>query len=429
MRVLMDVEPLRQREFRRLLGARTVTSLGAQLTAVTVPLQIYQRTGSSAAVGLAGLVGLVPMVLAALWGGAVADRVDRRRMLLVTNGGIGLTSVLLALQQSVGVLLLLVAVQQAFFGANAAVGGAVTPRLVPAPLLPAANTLQSTVDWSAGIAGPLLAGALLPVLGARTLYLADAVAMGATLWAVRCLPALPALPTHPVAGSARTPRPGVRAGLRVLVRDRVLLVTYLADFAALFLGLPSALFPQLAAARWGLGQVGVLYAAVPVGGVLAGLFSGSFTRIRRPGLAITGAVCAWGGAIAAFAFARPLALAAGLLAVAGGALIVLSAFRKAVLQTVVTDDLRGRLQGADTVVAAGGPRLAGFAHGAAAAVVGPVWAVAGGGLAAVAVMLLLVLACPAFRRHRSPTPTTPTTSNTSAAPAAPASPAAPAASR
>lgn len=194
--LLVDVRPLRAGAFRRLWAAGIVTALGAQLTAVIVPLQIYEFSGSSAYVGLAGLVGLAPMAAAALWGGVLADVRDRRRVLLTTTIGIGVTSLLLWAQawanlRSVAVLLVLVAVQQALFGANSTVSRAVTPRLVRPELLTAANALQSTVLLSAGITGPLLAGGLLPVVGSRTLFLADAIAVCATVWAVWRLPALP----------------------------------------------------------------------------------------------------------------------------------------------------------------------------------------------------------------------------------------------
>lgn len=295
LRITVDVRPLRLENFRRLWAAGAVTALGSQLTAVVIPLQIFALTGSSTYVGLAGLVGFVPMVVAALWGGAVADTVDRRRMLLATNGGIAVASVLLWAQaaahlRSVGLLLGLVAVQQALFGANAAASGAVIPRLVRAADLPAANVLQSTAVSFAGIAGPLMAGGLLPVVGSQPLYLADATALCATRWAVT---RLPPLPPHAViarrAGLGQT-----LEGFHILATHNVLPAAYLADFAALFLGLPVALFPQLAREHFGASGVGALYAAVSIGGVAAGLFSGSFTRARRHGVAITAAVCVWG---------------------------------------------------------------------------------------------------------------------------------------
>ncbi|MES5825581.1 MFS transporter [Streptomyces sp. RG80] len=391
--MLVDVRPLRVGAFRRLWAAGLVTGLGAQLTAVVVPLQLYGFTGSSAYVGLAGLVGFVPMAAAALWGGALADVRDRRRVLLVTTVGIGVTSALLWAQdranlRSVGVLLVLVGVQQALFGANAAVGRAVVPRLVPAGSLAAANALQSTVALSAGIAGPLLAGALLPVVGARTLYLADAVAVGATVWAVWRLPPLPPLDD---AGQRRVGIREIADGFRFVAGRRVLLLVYCADFAALFLGLPTALFPQLAQETFRPSDIGVLYAALSAGGVLAGLCSGAFTHVGRHGIAVAVSVGVWGLAVAGFGVSGSLVAAAGWLALAGAALLVLGVFRRTVLQAAVPDGMRGRLQGIDTVVAAGGPRLGDLAHGVAGAAVGAGWAVTGGGLLTVAAAVVLLV--------------------------------------
>lgn len=412
---VFDGRPLRVAAFARLWGAGSVTVFGSQLTAVAVPLRIYGLTGSSAYVGLASLAGFGPMVAAALWGGALADAVDRRRMLLVTSGGIGTTSLLMwalaaAGLESAGMLLILVAVQQALSGANAATSGAVVPRLVPPELLPAANALMSLSVWFAGIAGPLLAGVLMPVTGARALFLLDTIAMCPTLWAVWRLPALP-----PASATVRIPR--IMDGVRYLVRHRILLVAYLVDFAALFFGLPTTLFPQLAHQRFGGpaagGAVtGMLFAAISAGGVvaalLAGLYNGSRrpgashgkARSRRPGAMMAGSAFAWAAAIAGFGVAGSLPGALVLLAVAGAALMVLGVFRKLILQAAAVDDMRGRLQGIDLAVAAGGPRLASAAHGAAGATWGPAWAVTGGGLLVVAAMLVLLIAFPGFARYR-----------------------------
>jgi MFS family permease len=404
-RLLVDGRPLRVGGFRRLWAAGIVTALGAQLTAVVVPLQIYEFSGSSVYVGLAGLVGLAPMAAAALWGGALADVRDRRRVLLTTTIGIGVTSLLLWAQawanlRSVGVLLALVAVQQALFGANSTVSRAVTPRLVRPELLTAANALQSTVLLAAGITGPLLAGGLLPVVGSRTLYLADAVAVCATVWAVWRLPDLP-----PDGGAERRQGAVLRQivdGVRFVTRRQVLLVVYLADFAALSLGLPTALFPQLAAETFHPSDIGVLYAALSAGGVLAGLFSGAFTRVGRHGVAVAVSVGVWGLAVAGFGLAHSLVSAVAWLLPAGGALLALGVFRKTVLQSAVPDGMRGRLQGIDTVVAVGGPRLGDLLHGTVGAALGVTWTVTGGGVLTVVAALALLLLFPGFRRHRAP---------------------------
>lgn len=406
MRVMVDVRPLRVRAYGRLWGSTVVTAVGSSLTAVAVPLQIYDITRSSTYVGLAGLAGVGPLVVAGLWGGAVADVVDRRRMMLVTNSGIALTSAVLWVQavlglRSVGVLLVVVAVQQGLFGANASVRGAVVPRLVPADLLPAANMLQSSILPFGGIVGPLIAGALLPVVGVGPLYLVDALALSVTLWAVWMLPPLP--PLHE--GVRRAGLREIGAGLGHLVRRRILLVTYVADLIAMLFGNPASLFPQVAHETFGDPPgggfaIGVLYAAIPAGALGAVVLSGALAGVRRHGVVITVAVCVWGVAITAFGFSRGLATAASFLVLAGAAVIVLSAFRRTVVQEAVADELRGRMQGVDVIVASGGPQLGFVAHGVAGAAFGTTWAIGGGGVLTVVTMLATAVAFPSFWRYR-----------------------------
>ncbi|MEU4041747.1 MFS transporter [Streptomyces antibioticus] len=402
----MDTRPLRRPAYRRLWSSTIVTAVGSQLTAVAVPKQIYDITGSSAWVGYASLAGLLPMVVFALWGGAIADTMDRRRLLLITNTGIAVTSVLFWIQaatglDSVGVLVVLLAVQQAFFGLNAPARNASIARLVPADELAAANALGSTVMQTGLVAGPLLAGALIPVIGLPELYLIDAFALCVALWAVVRLPALP-----PLAGAVAR-RAGLREiaeGFRYIARHKVLLLSFLADVIAMVFGMPRALFPQLAAetyASYGEGLAyGLLFAAIPVGAVLGGLFSGTFARARRHGWMVIWAVVAWGAAIAAFGLSDGLWWAVVFLAVAGVADMVSMVFRGAILLSAATDEMRGRMQGVFTVVVAGGPRLADVLHGTAGATFGPRAAVAGGGLLVIVLMLGLAATVPALRRYR-----------------------------
>ncbi|WP_328441988.1 MFS transporter [Streptomyces sp. NBC_00444] len=402
----LDTRPLRRPAYRRLWSSTIVTAVGSQLTAVAVPKQIYDITGSSAWVGYASLAGLLPLVVFALWGGAVADTMDRRRLLLITNSGIAVTSLLFWIQAaaglgSVAVLMVLLAVQQAFFGLNAPARSASIARLVPADELPAAQALGSTVMQTGLVAGPLLAGALIPVIGLPELYLIDALALCAAVWAVVRLPALPPLDGRP----AR--RAGLReigAGFRYISLHKVLLLSLLADVVAMVLGMPRALFPQLAAetyASYGEGlALGLLFAAIPIGAVLGGLFSGTFSRVRRHGLMVIGAVVVWGVTITGFGLSGSLWLAVAFLAVAGVADMVSMVFRGAILLSAATDEMRGRMQGVFTVVVAGGPRLADLLHGTAGSAFGPRSAVAGGGVLVVAVMLGLAAVMPALRRYR-----------------------------
>ncbi|MFF9756636.1 MFS transporter [Streptomyces sp. NPDC014344] len=402
----MDTRPLRRPAYRRLWASTAVTAVGSQLTAVAVPKQIYDITGSSAWVGTASLAGLLPLIVFALWGGAIADSMDRRRLLLLTNSGIAVTSVLFWVQafaglESVWALMLLLALQQAFWGLNAPARSASIARLVPADELPAANALGSTVMQTGQIAGPLLAGALIPVIGLAELYLLDALALCVTVWAVYRLPALPPL-TAATPGSAGLR--GILEGFRYISGHAVLLLSFLADIVAMVLGMPRALFPQLAAqtyASHGEGfALGLLFAAIPIGAVLGGLFSGTFSRARRHGWMVIGSVVVWGLAITGFGLSGSLWLAVAFLALAGVADMVSMVFRGAILLSAATDEMRGRMQGVFTVVVAGGPRLADVLHGTAGSALGPRTAVAGSGILVVVVMLALAAAMPALRRHR-----------------------------
>ncbi|MEU2444683.1 MFS transporter [Streptomyces althioticus] len=405
-RFAMDTRPLRRPAYRRLWASTVVTAVGSQLTAVAVPKQIYDITGSSAWVGAASLAGLLPLIVFALWGGAIADSMDRRRLLLLTNTGIAVTSLLFWVQAFVGLesvwtLMLLLALQQAFWGLNAPARSASIARLVPADELPAANALGSTVMQTGQIAGPLLAGALIPVIGLAELYLIDALALCVTVWAVYRLPALPPL-TAAKAGSAGLR--GVLEGFRYISGHAVLLLSFLADIVAMVLGMPRALFPQLASetyAPYGEGfALGLLFAAIPLGAVLGGLFSGTFSRARRHGWMVIGSVVVWGLAVAGFGLSGSLWLAVAFLALAGVADMVSMVFRGAILLSAATDEMRGRMQGVFTVVVAGGPRLADVLHGTAGSAFGPRTAVAGGGVLVVVVMLALAAAMPALRRYR-----------------------------
>ncbi|GGO90598.1 MFS transporter [Nocardioides phosphati] len=412
--LLADTRPLRHAHFRRLFTAHVITMVGAQLTVVAVPAQIYADTGSSAYVGLTGLFGLVPLIVFGLWGGALADHFDRRRILQVSTTGLIVSSALFWLQALLGntdpwLLLVLFAVQQAFFAVVSPTRSAVLPRLLPDDLLPAANALMMTVMQAGAIAGPLLAGVLLPLTGFAWLYGLDALCLLATLWAVTGFPSLP------VEGASGTP--GLRSvvdGFRYLATQPVLLMSFVVDLIAMVFGMPRALFPQLAhEAFHGPTQGGfayaLLFASIPIGAVVGGVFSGWISRISRQGLAVVAAIVVWGLAMAGFGLVIMVApwpttvvlwVAAGLLAIGGAADMVSAAFRTSMLQSAATDEMRGRLQGVFVVVVAGGPRIADVAHGSAAALTGAAAAAAGGGVLVVVLVVLAAVAVPSFVRYR-----------------------------
>jgi MFS family permease len=417
--LLADTRPLRVPAFRRLWLANIVTVVGAQLTVVAVPAQIYAETGSSAYVGLTGVFGLVPLIIFGLYGGALADVFDRRLILVITTIGLIVTSGLFALQAFVGGLgvwglLCLFSVQQAFFAVNQPTRTAVLPKLISTELLPAANSLNMTVMQAGAIAGPLAAGILIPVIGLQWLYLIDTVTLFATLGAVVALPSLPVL-------EGATAIPGIRAvldGFGYLRGHPVLLMSFVVDLIAMVFGMPRALFPEIAHIDFGGPEEGglvfaLLFAAIPAGAVLGGVLSGWVSRVEAQGRAVVIAIVVWGLAMTGFGVAVGLADSAGsswstlmlgaalvMLMIGGAADMASAAFRQAMLLSVAADENRGRLQGVFIVVVAGGPRVADVAHGAAAAVVGTAAAAAGGGLLVVLGTVVAALVVPSFIRYR-----------------------------
>ncbi|GAA1071797.1 MFS transporter [Pseudonocardia alni] len=407
-----DTTPLRTPAYRRLWTAGIVTVIGAQLSVVAVPIQVFQLTGSSAYVGLTGLFGLVPLVVFGLWGGAIADAVDRRVMLLFTGSGIALSSLALWVVSASGagnvwVVLVLFAFQSAMLAMNQPTRSAVIPRLLPAEQLPAANALNMTVVQVGAVLGPLLAGVLIPFIGLSTLYLIDAIFLLATLWATWRLPALPSSAQR--VDGAR-PKVGLRSvvdGFRYVGTQRILLVSFLVDVIAMGLGMPRVLFPQMAVDTFGGSadggiQQGLLYAAIPIGMVAGGVLSGWLQKVQRQGVAVVVAVCVWGGGVLVFGLTGSLFLAVLALAVAGAGDLVSSVYRSSMLQTVATDEMRGRMQGVFIVVVAGGPRLADMWHGSVASLVGPGPTATLGGLAVIVGVLLCVWRFPEFLRYRAP---------------------------
>lgn len=422
MRLFADTTPLRSPDFRRLWVAGIPTVIGANLTIFAVPVQIYALTGSSAYVGLAGLFALVPLVVFGLLGGAWADAMDRRKLLIIASCGLAGASVLLWVQAAVAVdspggvwlVLCLLAVQQGFYAVNAPTRAAAIPRMLAAGDLPAANALNMTVTQFGAIVGPLLAGLALHWIDLSTLYLIDAVTCLVPIWATLRLSPMP--PVGAAVGESRFGVAAVLDGFRYLATNTVVLMSFVVDLIAMVLGMPRALFPQIAAADFGGPVEGgttmaLLAAAMSAGAVAGGVFSGWLPRITRQGLAIVVAIVVWGAAMVGFGLAvgragghpgSALWVALAFLAVGGAADMVSAAFRSTMLQEAASDEIRGRLQGVFIVVVAGGPRLADTVHGAAGAVVGTAAAAAGGGALVVVGVLLAALAVPAFLGYRRP---------------------------
>lgn len=412
-RLLMDLTPLRVSvPYRRMWLGTSAAGVGGALTAVVVGLQVYDLTGSTANVGLVGLAALGPLVLMGLYGGALVDAHDRRRVILLTALGqlacaVGLSLQAFARLDDVRVLYVLVAVQSGLMGVNSPARMAIVPHLVGTRLLPAANALSSLSMGIASTAGPLLAGVLVAGPGYGATYAVEAALL------LGALAGLASLPPMPPAGDVR--RPGVRSvleGLRYLRTRPNVRGTFVVDLAAMVLAMPRVLFPAIGATVIGGGAttVGVLTAGIAAGAILGGLFSGPLGRVRHQGRAVVVAVVGWGLAVAAFGvvlLAAPehrtgatahatLGVAAGCMVLAGSADTVSAIFRSTILQAATPDELRGRLQGIFIVVVAGGPRLGDVVLGGVAEGLGEPWAAVGGGLACAAVVALFAVAQPRF---------------------------------
>ena len=409
---VIDIRPLRVVAYRRMWIGNGVSFFGFQFTSVAVPVEMYAITNSSAWVGLLGVAGLVPLMIFGLWGGAAADVVDRRRLLLASSTLAWLSTVGFLVQALLGVnsavlLLVLTAVQSAGFAVSSPARQAIIPRIVPGSLVPAANTLAYTTTTAGGVLGPMAAGLIFGAYstgaGVIVAYAVDAVLFTITFWATYRLPPIP-----PVLHEEGVERPtaglrGIIDGLRFLATKPVLLLSFGVDIIAMVFAMPRALFPEVAQDRFGGGSaVGWLFAAIAIGSVIGGLTSGWIGRVRRQGVALVIAVICWGLAIGFSGFAQSLALMVLLLAVGGAADLVSAVYRQSILQTFAPDRLRGRLQGVFTVVVAGGPRLGDLRAGATAGLTGATASWAGGGFVAAGLAVVLASAFPALLRYRPP---------------------------
>jgi len=401
-RIGPDTRPLSVPAYRRLFLGQVTTVIGATLTAVAVQQQIYTITGSSAWVGIASLVALVPLVVFGLLGGAIADTYDRRTLLMITSVGIAATSVGLWLAAlsgggSIWVVLALLATQQGFFAVNQPTRSAIIPRIVPIDMVPAANALGMTVFSLGVIVGPLLVGILIPLVGLPWLYFIDALTLVAILYAVIKLPPIPPLGEH--RGRAK-----VLDGIRYLRLQPLLLMTFVVDIIAMVCGMPRALFPQMAQETFGGPAggglaLGMLNAGLAIGSLIGGLTGGWIHRVYRQGVAIVAAIVLWGLSMALFGSTSVLWLAVLYLAIGGWSDLVSAVYRSTILQVAATDQMRGRMQGVFTVVVAGGPRLADLVHGLVADATSTAFAVTAGGLATIALTGLAAVLGPSLWRY------------------------------
>src|SRR5664279_4164026 len=323
---------------------------------------------------------------------------------MITSVGIAMSSIGLWLTglsgtESVWTVMILLAAQQGFFAVNQPTRSAILPRIVPVEMVSAANALNMTVFSIGVIAGPLLVGVLIPVVGIAWLYFIDAVTMVAILYAVIRLPSIPPL------GDRRT-RAKVMDGIAYLRRRPLLLMTFVIDIIAMVCGMPRALFPQMAQDTFGGPPggglaLGLLNAGLAIGSLIGGLTGGWIHRVYRQGVAIVAAILLWGLSMTLFGGTSVLTLAVLYLAIGGWSDLVSAVYRSTILQVTATDEMRGRIQGVFTVVVAGGPRLADLVHGLVAQATSTTVAVVGGGISTIVLTLVAAALGPSLWRYDS----------------------------
>ena len=407
--VLTDVRPLQvSPPYRRLFFGNTIAQLGQQMTNVAVAVQVYTLTHSSFYVGLVGVFALVPLVALGLYGGAIADAVDRRTLALLASLGLWAVSIALAVQafagnSSVWFLYACIAVQSGFYAVNNPARSAMVPRLLDKELLPAASALNMA-SFNLGFTfGPMVGALAIKWHGFGAAFAIDVVSFSAAFYALLRMPRMPPLENSPKAGLK-----SVVDGLRYLKRSPNLRMTFVVDLCAMVLAQPRALFPALAYKVYagGAGVVGVLQAAPAAGAVVAFLLSGWVSRIRMQGLAIVIAIVAYGAVVGGVGLTDVLWIGVVFLALSGAADMVSAAYRSTILQVAAPDQLRGRLQGVFIVVVAGGPRAGDFLAGSVASATGERLALVLGGLACVVGVLTAAALQRGFLGYdaRHPTP-------------------------
>jgi MFS family permease len=383
------------RDYRLLFLSQTISFFGSMMSFVVLPWQMYQLTHSSLMVGLLGVTEFVPTITMAFVGGALADYVDRRRMVLITELLMAVSSAVLVLnsllsQPHVWVLFVCATAFAGFNGLKRPSLEALTPRLVPAELMPAVSALRAVGSTLGGVLGPALGGVLATAAGAAVAYSIDLGTFVISLFALWMMRATPP--------PLNADRPSLRSlveGLRYARSRPELMGTYLIDMNAMFFGMPMALFPAIAT-KFGGASVGLLYAAPSVGAFFASVASGWSARAHRHGMVVTIAAGIWGVAIIAFGFADRLWLALLWLAVAGAGDMVSGLFRMTIWNQTIPDHLRGRLAGIEMVSYMSGPMLGNAEAGIVASLFSIRTSVVSGGVLCVLGTGLLALVFPAF---------------------------------
>lgn len=410
-----DLSPLRgSRDYRAVFFSRTVAMVGSQAAEVALLVQAKQLTGSPLIVGLLGVAELVPLVVFGLYGGALADRFDRRALMRWCEPGLAGCAGLLLLNAllphpAVWPLFVVSALMMAFASLQRPALEAVTPRLVPLDQITAASALLSGAQNISVLLGSSLGGVLAVTPGPWLVYALDAAAFAVSFMLLGRLPKLPPEPSaaadgqhgaggREAGGRGRVLRE-ILVGLRYAFSRKDLLGSYLADLSAMIFAYPNALLPFMAVALHAPWATGLMFAAPSVGAFTVSATSGWMSQVRRQGLAIAIAAALWGVAMAGFGLSPDIYAALGFLALAGGADETSGIFRDTLWKQTIPDHLRGRMAGIELLSYAAGPPAGQLRSGVVASVAGLRFSLVSGGIACVAAVGAVCVALPAFSRY------------------------------
>ncbi len=402
MSATVDVSPLREsREFRLLFIAQTVSLAGTMITYVAVPFQAYALTRSSLVVGLVSFTELVPILLMSFVGGALADAVDRRRMVRLTELGFSLVIAALVVNAALPsprlwVLFVAVAVAAGLDALQRPSLDALVPRIVRRDKLPAAAAIESLSVNLGQLLGPLVGGVLIATIGLPATFGVDVATFVVSMVVLGLMRSVPPGPNLDGINLR-----AVLNGLRYASGRQDLLGSYAIDINAMFFGMPMALFPQIAASFGGPAALGLLYAAPSAGSFMVALTSGWTSSVRHHGRAIAVAAAAWGMAIVGFGLAPRLWVALIALAAAGAADMVSGLFRTTLWNQTIPDTMRGRLAGIEMISYSSGPALGNLEAGVVGALAGVRGAVVSGGVLCVVGTAALSALLPRFWNYRA----------------------------
>jgi len=402
---LLNIGPLRQnRNFRLIALGQLISVLGSSVTLVAIPFQVYRDTHDSLLVGLTSLLQFPFLVGGSLVGGALGDRLEKRRLLLV--GGVVSAFVDLALavnaaghNRHVLIVMILASLLTGVMGFCAPLRSAAIPAFLGDDDLVSGYSIMQVIFNTGAVLGPSLAGLILSFYSLSACYTLDALTFVALVVTTYLIDPLPPTGNAPVAPLFRA----IGEGFRYVRSHPLVQAVYLADLNAMFFGLPRALFPAMALTVYhgGPRTLGLLYAAPGLGAVIMALLTGWVEHVRRRGRLIVAAIVLWGLAMALFGLVHFLWFGVVALAIAGATDVISTVLRNTMLQLAISDEYRSRISSIQTAVVAGGPRLGDAESGVVASFSSTEFSIVSGGIACIIGVLVLVWRRPVFWRAGS----------------------------